>query len=107
MISGHKTYTITPEDNTFILLLLLLFSCGTYYFRWVAKVSTLFNENPVTNILLIVLTFGLWGLYLNMRYLDKSERLNDRRSSWYMVLFIFISPLIVQNNINEYFNSQK
>ena len=103
-----KRYTLCPEDNTFVLLLLILFSLGTYYFRWLVRVSRLFNDNPATNILLVIFTAGIWGFYLNLRYMEKSEKLNRRESGWYTLFLGFIFPLpilIVQNNINEYFVS--
>lgn len=101
-------YTLSPEDNTFVLLLLLFFSLGTYYFRWLARVSRLLNDNPVTNILLVIFTCGIWGFYLNLRYMDKSEGLNKREAPWYYLFLAIFFPLpilIIQNNINEYYTS--
>ncbi len=96
-------YKHQPEDNVFILLLLLLFSGFLYYFWWLARISRLFGEDPVTNILLVCATLGMWGVYLNLRYLQKSEELNRRRMQWYMVFFLPLSILIIQNNVNEYY----
>lgn len=101
----RRKYTIRPEDNAVILFLLLIFSFGLYYFVWLARISRLFNDNPTSNIILSVLTAGVWAVYLNIRYLQKSEELNKRDFKWYFLLFIWLLPLpvlIIQNNISEY-----
>lgn len=90
-----------PEDNPLILFLLIIITGGLYYFWWLARTSRIFGDDPVINILLTVFTVGIWGLYLNMRYMQKSELINDRDMKWYMILFIVIAPIIIQNNINE------
>jgi uncharacterized membrane protein len=98
-----KEFTHQPEDNPFILFLLLIFSFFLYYFWWIARMSNFFNEEPQTNILLILATLGLWGIFLNIRYLQKSEEINERQMQWYFILFLPISILIIQNNVNEYY----
>jgi hypothetical protein len=90
-----------PENNLVVLFLLFILTGGLYYFWWLARVSRIFNEDPVINILLTVFSAGIWSLYLNVRYMQKSEMINGRDVKWYMILFIFISPIIIQNNINE------
>jgi len=90
-----------PENNLVVLFLLFVLTGGLYYFWWLARVSRIFNEDPVINILLTVFSAGIWSLYLNIRYMQKSEIINGRDVKWYMILFIFISPIIIQNNINE------
>lgn len=90
-----------PENNLVILFLLLFLTGGLYYFWWLARVSEIFGDNPVTNILLVICTLGLWSLYINLKYMQKSEELNRREIKWFMVFFLPISPLIVQHNINE------
>lgn len=90
-----------PENNLVVLLLLFLFTGLMYYFWWIARMSRLFNDNPVSNVLLVALTLGLWGLYLNMKYLQRSEDLNGRDLKWYMFFFLPIAPLIIQHNLNE------
>ena len=92
-----------PENNLVVLFLLLLFTCGLYYFWWLARISKVFNDNPISNILLVILTLGVWSLYINIKYMQKSEEMNDRELKWFMVFFIFLSPLIIQHNINEKF----
>jgi hypothetical protein len=92
-----------PEDNLVVLFLLFILTGGIYYFWWLARTSELFNDNPVSNILLVILTAGLWGLYLNIKYMQKSEELNGREMKWHLILFFFIAPLIIQHNINEKF----
>lgn len=93
-----------PENNLVVLLLLMTITCGLYYFWWLARVSRVFNEDPVINILLTIFTVGIWGLYLNLKYLQKSELLNGRDVKWYMILFLpflIIFPIIIQHNLNE------
>ena len=93
-----------PENNLVVLFFLMIITGGTYYFWWLARVSKLFNDDPVINILLTIFTGGIWGLYLNLKYLQKSELLNGRDSKWYMILFLpllFIFPIFIQHNINE------
>ncbi len=101
----RKTFKIIPEDNPVILFLLLIFSFGLYYFVWLARMSRLFNDNPTSNIILFIMTAGIWGLYLNIRYLQKSEELNKRDFKWFFLLFVLLGPLpmlIIQNNVSEY-----
>ena len=90
-----------PENNLIVLFLLMAFTGGLYYFWWLARMSRVFNDKPVSNIFLVFLTFGLWSLYINMKYMQKSEELNGRDLKWYMILFLPISFLIVQHNVNE------
>ena len=90
-----------PEDNLVVLLLLILLTGGLYYFWWLARISKIFDDNPVSNIFLIFLTGGIWLLYINIKYMQKSEEMNGRYMLWYMILFLPISCLIIQHNINE------
>ncbi len=90
-----------PENNLVVLLLLMILTGGLYYFWWVARVSRVFDDDPVINILLAVFTLGIWTIYLNIRYLQKSEMLNGRDIKWIMIIFLPISPIIIQHNINE------
>jgi len=95
-----------PENNLVVLFFLMIVTGGIYYFWWLARVSKLFNDDPVINILLTIFTGGIWGLYLNLKYLQKSEFLNGRDSKWYMILFLpllLIFPIFIQHNINEKF----
>jgi len=90
-----------PENNLVVLFLLFLLTGGVYYFWWLARTSEIFNDNPVSNILLVVLTLGFWGLYINVKYIQKSEEINGREMKWYLVFFLVIAPLIIQHNVNE------
>ena len=90
-----------PENNLIVLLLLFILTLGLYLFWWVARVSKIFNDNPISNILLIIFTCGVWYLYISLKYIQKSEQLNGRDTKWYMIIFLPISFLIIQNNINE------
>lgn len=93
----------SPENNLMVMLLLIILTLGLYYFWWLAKVSRIFSDDPVINILLTVFTLGVWSLYINLKYMQKSEMLNGRDMKWFMFLFLPISPLIIQHNINEKF----
>jgi uncharacterized membrane protein YjgN (DUF898 family) len=93
----------SPENNLMVMLLLIILTFGLYYFWWLAKVSRIFSDDPVINILLTVFTLGVWSLYINLKYMQKSEMLNGRDMKWFMFLFLPISPLIIQHNINEKF----
>lgn len=90
-----------PENNLVVLFLLLVLTAGLYYFWWLVRVSKLFDDNPITNVLLSILTCGMWTLYINMKYMQRSEELNERDLKWYMILFLPLSVLIIQHNINE------
>ena len=90
-----------PENNLVVLLLLFILTGGLYYFWWLARASRVFNDDPVINIVLTVFSAGIWSLYINLRYMQKSESLNGRDMKWFMALFFFISPIIIQHNINE------
>jgi len=90
-----------PENNLVVLLMLMILTCGLYYFWWLSRVSKIFDESPVSNILLSILTLGIWFLYINLRYIQKSEELNGRNMKWFMVIFLPIAFLIIQQNINE------
>jgi uncharacterized membrane protein YjgN (DUF898 family) len=95
-----------PENNLVVLFLMMVMTLGLYYFWWLARVSKTFEDDPVINILLTIFTVGIWGLYLNLKYLQKSEIINGRDVKWYMILFLpffFIFPLIIQHNLNERF----
>ncbi len=90
-----------PENNPVILLLLIILTLGLYYFWWLARTSRIFGDSPAVNVLLSVLTAGIWILYTDLQYIYRSEKLNGRDSKWYMFIFLPVAPLIIQNNINE------
>ena len=90
-----------PENNLVVLLLLFIITGGLYYFWWLARVSKIFGDDPVINILLTIFTAGIWSLYVNLKYLQKSEIINGRDIKWFIVIFLPISPIIIQHNINE------
>ena len=90
-----------PENNLVVLLLLFPLTGFLYYFWWLARVSRVFKDDPVINIILTIFTLGLWSIYLNLKYMQKSEAMNGRDMKWFMVFFFPLSPLIIQHNINE------
>ncbi|MCL1864264.1 MAG: hypothetical protein FWF73_00435 [Spirochaetes bacterium] len=94
-----------PENNIAVMFLLIILTGGLYYFWWLARVSKVFGDDPVTNIILTVFTAGIWSIYINFRYMQKSEIINGRDMKWFMALFFLISPIIIQNNLNEKFFS--
>ncbi len=96
-----------PENNLVVLFFLLLFSGGLYYFWWLARVSNMFGDRSVNNIVLSVVTCGIWILYINIKYMQRSELLNGRDTTWYMFLFLPVAPLVIQHNLNErYFSGR-
>ena len=90
-----------PENNLVVFLLLLVLTGCLYYLWWIARVSKIFGDDPVINVLMTIFTAGIWGLYLNLKYLQKSEIVNGRDTKWFMILFLPLLPLIIQHNINE------
>jgi hypothetical protein len=94
-----------PENNPFVLFLLIVLTGTLYTLWWQARTSRVFKEDPVVNVVLTIFTLGIWGIFLNFRYLQKSELLNGREMKWYVVLFLPFSPvlypIIIQSNINE------
>ena len=90
-----------PENNLVVLFLLILLTAGLYYFWWLSRASRVFGDDPVMNIVLTVFTVGLWSLYVNLKYMQKSEMINGRDIKWYMIFFLPLSPIIIQHNINE------
>jgi energy-converting hydrogenase Eha subunit C len=94
------------EENLMILMTLLICTFGAYSLIWLARTSKAFGDDPVTQVVMTVLSGGVWGLVLNLRYLDMAERLNGRDLAWYnAILAIFPLPLMgtmmVQLNLNE------
>ena len=92
-----------PENNLVVIFLLIAITFGFYYFWWLARISRVFNDDPVMNIILTVFTLGMWSVYLNLKYMQKSEMINGRDMKWFMILFLPISPIIIQHNVNEKF----
>ena len=113
-----------PEDNLFVLFLLIILTGGLYYFFWLAKTSKFFGDDSTANVLLTLITMAsgvavfrftgnlhvavvlgaIWVLYLHIRYFHKSELLHKREMLWCMALFLLVlplAPLMIQNNINE------
>ena len=96
-----------PENNLVVLFFLLIFSIGLYYFWWLARVSRIFGDRPVNNVVLSIVTCGLWILYINMKYMQRSELLNGRDITWYMAIFLPVAPLVIQHNLNERYFSDR
>ena len=101
MKKGTEMHEYIPENNLMVMFLLIIITMGTYYFWWLARTSRVFGDDPVMNILLTIFTFGIWSLYLNLKYMQKSEMMNGRDMKWFMILFLPISPIIIQHNVNE------
>ncbi len=90
-----------PENNLVVLFFLFILTGGLYYFWWLARVSKIFGDDPIINILLSIFSATIWSQYLNLKYLQKSENMNGRDIKWFMIIFLPISPIIIQHNINE------
>jgi len=95
------------RENLIVLTALIVASIGTYSFVWIARASRTFGDDPVTNVVLSIVTGGGWLLFLYLRYLSKAEQLNGREVPWYYVIFVllsvgFLAPLMIQLDLNEY-----
>jgi hypothetical protein len=94
-----------PENNLVVLLLLIILTGTLYLFWWIARVSKIFNDDPVINIILTIFTCGIWFIYLLVKYMQKSEMMNGREMNWFLIIFVLvpflIPPIIIQHNINE------
>ncbi len=94
------------EENLIVLSILIACTLGLYSLIWLARTSRAFGDDPTTNVVLVIGSFGMWSLVLNLRYLERSEALNGRSLAWYNAALIFVTggiigPLITQMNINE------
>ena len=94
------------EENLIVLIILIACTFGLYSLIWLARTSRAFGDDPTTNVILIIGSFGMWSLVLNLRYLERSETLNGRTLAWYNAALIFVTggiigPLLTQMNINE------
>ena len=94
------------EENLIILIILIACTFGLYSLIWLARTSRAFGDDPTTNIVLVITSFGMWSVVLNLRYLERSEGLNGRTLAWYNAMLLlmtggFIGPLLTQMNINE------
>jgi uncharacterized protein YacL len=94
------------EENLMILMILLTCTFGAYALIWLARTSKAFGDDPVTQVVMTILSGGIWGLVLNLRYLDMAERQNGRELAWYnAILAVFPLPIMgtmmVQLNLNE------
>ncbi len=95
------------RENLIVLMALIIASLGTYSFVWIARVSRTFGDDPVTNVVLSIVSGGGWLIFLYLRYLSKAEQLNGREVPWYYVIFVllsfgFLAPLMIQLDLNEY-----
>ena len=95
------------EENLMVLMILMICTFGLYAFVWLGRTSKGFGDDPVTSVVMAIMSFGLWNLVLLLRYLDMAERLNGRSLAWYNACLILlapplIGPLLVQLNINEH-----
>ena len=66
----HKPESI-PENNLVVLLLMFLLTGGLYYFWWLVRISKIFGDNPISNVLLTIFTAGIWAIYLNLKNKQK------------------------------------
>jgi len=95
------------KENLIVLLVLLVSTGGLYSLIWLARVSREFGEDSVTHVILAIVSFGLWAVYLQLRYLHRAEALNGRELAWYLPLFLlffgwFLGPLMIQLDLNEH-----
>ena len=93
------------EENLIVFATLMICTLGLYSLVWIARVSKQMGDDPVTNVVLVFITFGMWFIFLCLRYMQKSQILNGRTIMWYEVFFVLfpmLAPLVIQMNINEY-----
>ena len=95
------------DENLMILLILLTCTFGAYGLIWLARTSKAFGDDPTTQVVMTILSGGVWGLILNLRYLDMAERLNGRNLAWYNAILAtfplpLMGPMMVQLNLNEH-----
>ncbi len=95
------------EENLMILMILMVCTFGLYSLVWLARTSKAFGDDPVTNVVMSIMSFGTWTVVLSLRYLDMAERLNGRTLAWYNAVLVMlplplVGPLLVQLNINEF-----
>ena len=98
------------SENLIVFTILMVCTAGLYSLIWLGRTSASFNDDPTTNVVMTVVTCGLWGLVLNLRYVQLSEELNGRTIQWYNAILVliqpFLGPLMIQQNLNEYLNKQ-
>ncbi len=99
------------KENLIVLPVLLVSTGGLYSLVWLARVSREFGDDAVTNVILAIISFGVWAVYLQLRYLHRAEAMNGRDLAWYLPLFLlffgwFLGPLMIQIDLNEYVDAQ-
>jgi hypothetical protein len=66
------------ERNSALVLVLSIVTCGIYYFYWIYATSSELADhtgdrsiNPTVDVLLCVVTCGLWGMFVQYRNAQK------------------------------------
>jgi hypothetical protein len=95
------------SENLIVFTILMVCTLGMYGLIWLGRTSASFSDDPTTNVVMAVVTCGMWNLVLNLRYFARSEELNGRQVQWYNAIIVImggplIGPLMIQQNINEY-----
>jgi uncharacterized protein DUF4234 len=108
----------TRERHPALVLCLSLLTCGIYGFVWLWQVETEIKQelgredlNPTLDVLLCVVTFGLWGVYLAYRMPRDIADVQRRRGASVSDLsivslilavtgFWFVSVALCQHELN-------
>ena len=119
-IDPATTHPVTDarDRHPALVLCLSLLTCGIYGFIWLWQVETeLKNElgredlNPTLDVLLTIVTFGLWGIYLAYRLPGDIAKVQRRRGATASDLslvslvlaitgFWFVSLALCQHELN-------
>lgn len=99
-----------------MVLVLCLFTCGIYNIIWLFKTGEEINQasgvqqfNMVKEILLTIVTCGLWGLWFQWRFAEAVVKL---QRDWgvkpamdapilFLMAFISLMPFFVQQGLND------
>ena len=68
-IVGGTDYEKYTSENLIVFTILMVCT-GLYSLIWLGRTSASFNDDPTTNVVMTVVTSGLWGLVLNLRYVQ-------------------------------------
>jgi hypothetical protein len=112
------------ERNSVVTVVLMLVTCSIYWFYWFYVTTAELKEasgeeqlNPTTDLLLNVLSCGLWGLYAEYRNAQVAHRLfqkrgieHDDKSNAVLIFNVlsvfvgvtwFIGPFLLQEDYNQ------
>lgn len=112
------------ERNSIVAIVLMLATCGIYWFYWfyvtTAELRQASGEeqlNPTTDLILNLLSCGLWGLYAEYRNAQVTHRLfqkhgleHEDKSNTVLIFNVlavfvgltwFVAPFLLQEDYNR------